>query len=222
MDILIMDCDVARALALGDHLIASGHSVSFARTARNGLLLSRRVPFDAMVIARDLSDMQGVELVKRLRERGDDALVMIIGEGAGVGEVVMGISAGADDYRAQRTDALEIAARLSSMMQRGRTCHVVEAVSVAGLCLDMRSCTLTRADTPIDITRTQAKVLKELMVAAPCPVTFRRLEQVIWGGRVHDPGLLRAHVSSLRRRVDRPFGTRLIRTHIKFGYSIGG
>lgn len=220
MDILIVDGFNARALALGDHLIRSGHSVDFARTARSGLVLSEGEFFDAMIIAKDLSDMDGVDLVKRLRERGDDALIMITGEGARVDEVVMGINAGADDFRSRRTDVMEIAARLSSMMQRGRTRHLVEAMSVAGLCLDMRSCSLTRANLPIEITRTQARVLMELMVAAPRPVTFQRLEQVVWGGRVCAPGLLRSHVSSLRRRIDRPFETTLIRTHIKLGYSI--
>jgi two-component system OmpR family response regulator len=220
MEILVIDGVDTRASALGEHLTTCGHVVDYAPDARRGLALSNEIDFGAVVIARHLPDSNGVDLVRSLRSAGVGALIMVVDEAGGYRDAVRGLDNGADDYRCGPTSHDEIGARLASMTQRGRLRYVVDEVVVGDLRLDARCFLLTRAGRPVPITRMQGRVLLELMMASPRPVTIPRLEMAVWGGANRDPSLLRSHMSALRQRIDHPFDTSLIRTHLNVGYSI--
>jgi len=115
--ILIIDDDEALAAMLGEYLAAAGFAVRHAPDAAAGLARLAAERFDALVLDVMLPDLDGFEVLRRLRAAHDLPVVMLTARGEDTDRIV-GLELGADDYLPKPFNPRELLARLRAVLRR--------------------------------------------------------------------------------------------------------
>ncbi len=221
MRVLVIEDHPDLAANLGDYLSAQGHSVDFAGDGPSGLNLASSDAHDVIVLDRLLPGMDGATLCRKLRERGKLTPVLMLTALDTVPNRVEGLAAGADDYLVKPFSLSELAARLNALHRRASGWSGGSGVlQVADLTLDPETAEAHRADTRLELTRAERRLLEVLLRRSPRLVSRAELERTLWGDNVPDGDVLRAHMHNLRNAVDKPFATKLIHTVHGEGYRL--
>ena len=115
--ILIVDDDARLGAMVSDYLGESGFRATVRETAAEGLALLRAEPFDAVILDVMLPDLDGFELLRRVRADSDVPILMLTARGEATDRVV-GLELGADDYLPKPFSARELVARLRAILRR--------------------------------------------------------------------------------------------------------
>jgi two-component system OmpR family response regulator len=213
------DEDTARYVTKG--LAEHGHVVDRVADGRSGLFQAREVAYDALVIDRMLPGLDGLSLVRVLREAGVKTPVLFLTALGGLDDRVAGLDGGGDDYLAKPFAFSELLARLNALARRPPLVERKGVLRVADLELDAERRTVARAGVPIALQPREFRLLEYLMRHAGTVVTRAMLLEQVWDFDF-DPktSLVEAHISRLRAKIDRPFGAELIHTLRGAGYTI--
>jgi two-component system phosphate regulon response regulator OmpR len=117
--ILIIDDDARLGAMVSEYLGESGFRASVRETAAEGLAALKNEPFDALVLDVMLPDVDGFEVLRRVRADSDVPILMLTAKGDATDRVV-GLELGADDYLPKPFSARELAARLRAILRRRR------------------------------------------------------------------------------------------------------
>jgi len=224
MRVLLVDSDPVSAAHLGDYLELVGSCVDYAANASLAGRLADSLEFDAIVLVSRMPTLDGAEACRNLCEtlRRAPAL-FVIGEEASVTATVAAFDAGADCYLARPVNLSELHARLKVLLRSRRKLRGSSRLEWADLELDTRTTKAWRQGVALALSPVESMLLHMLMEAAPRVLTYAELETRLWGadrGRQAGAANLRTHVHNLRRKVDRPFPVKLIRTRHHFGYHL--
>ena len=118
LEILVVDDDPALRAALDRALKLEGYRVSFAHDGRQALQMMTGASQDAVILDLGLPLMDGVEVCRRARERGDRTPVLMLTARDAVSDRVEGLDAGADDYLVKPFALDELLARLRALLRR--------------------------------------------------------------------------------------------------------
>jgi two-component system response regulator MprA len=218
MRILVVDDEHAVRDALRRALALGGYDVQIAPGAEVALGLVRDARPDAIVLDVLMPGMDGLELCRRLRAGGDRTPVLMLTARDGVGDRVLGLDAGADDYLVKPFALEELQARLRALLRRSGAGRP-ETLEFAGVTLDQGSHEVWREGCAIELTRTEFLLL-ELFLRNPRQVLERgTIFDRVWG---YDFGLssnsLEVYVGYLRRKLEAEGEPRLIHTVRGVGY----
>lgn len=217
--ILVVDDNPDIRANLRDWLEMRGFAVIAAADAQECAARLGSDGADLIVLDIGLPGTDGVTLLKRLREDGDETPVLMLTARDAVEDRVRGLSSGADDYLVKPFSLMELSARIEALLRRvnrGR----INALRIGPLELDLETGTVTRAGVLLKVNPTGQRILRELMRASPRIVSREALEAKIWGSDVPGSDSLRSNLHLLRSAVDKPFDLPMIRTHPGFGWSI--
>ena len=160
--------------------------------------------------------MSGLELLQRVRNRGDHTPVIILTAREAVDDRVRGLDLGADDYVVKPVALKELAARLRAVARRAQGTGTGSIV-VGSLSLDLASRAVTFDGNPVELQPREFALLQELMLRAGRVVTRTQLEtQLYEWDRSLDSNAIEVHVHHLRRKL----APTLIRTVRGVGYMI--
>lgn len=206
---------VRRALA------KSGVSVDVAEDGRAGLSLAGQRPYDLLLLDVSLPDGSGFELLRRIRERGIDSPVIFLTAQSEVARRVEGLELGADDYVSKPFAFAELLARIRAVMRR-RLRQPNDGVLAAGdLEMDLVARRVFRAGQEIALTPKEFALLAYLLENQGQAVSRSMLIEKIWGyGFGGRDNVIDVHMTRLRNKIDRHFGTPLIRTIRGVGYTV--
>ena len=221
MKILLIEDDEQTAAYVLKGLTEHGHVVDRVADGRSGLFQARELAYDALVVDRMLPGLDGLSLVRVLREAEVKTPVLFLTALGGVSDRVRGLDSGGDDYVTKPFAFSELLARLNALVRRPPLAGRETVLRVADLELDTGRHAVTRAGTGIGLQPLEFRLLEYLMRHAGEVVTRTMLLENVWDYHF-DPrtSLVEAHISRLRAKVDRPFATELIRTLRGVGYSI--
>jgi two-component system OmpR family response regulator len=218
--ILLIEDDLTLARELGTLLGQHGYAVEHVADGIAGLARAESGEYGLIIGDRMLPRLDGLEIVRRLRERGDKTPVLLLSALDSVDERVRGLRAGGDDYLGKPYASEELLARVESLLRRGRDATVT-TLKVDDLELDLLTHRATRAGRALDLTAREFRLLEFLTRHAGQIVTRAMLLQGVWD--IHyDPetNVVDVHVSRLRQAVDRDFARPLIHTVRGAGYSL--
>ena len=221
LDILVVDDDPALRAALDRALKLEGYRVSFAHDGRQALQLMTGGSQDAVILDLGLPLMDGVEVCRRVRERGDRTPVLMLTARDAVTDRVEGLDAGADDYLVKPFALDELLARLRALLRRTSATPNEEILKFGDVVLDLQTMEVRRAHRDLQLTRTEFRLL-ELFMRNPRVVLSRsRIFEEVWG---YDFGAssnaLEVYVSYLRRKLEAEGEPRLIHTVRGVGYTL--
>src|SRR5947209_1297770 len=206
MRFLVVEDDPALADALRRGLSQEGHIVDVVHDGVSGLELAQTGLADALVLDYMLPGMDGMTLVRRLRQDGIHTPVLMLTARDALSDRLSGFDAGADDYLTKPFAFQELLARLRSLTRRGQAPIAEERLTVGDLVMDTRAREVTRAGKIIDLTPREYALLEYLMRHAGQALSRTMILDRVWEygfdsfANVVDSTILR-----LRKAVDEGF-----------------
>jgi len=196
------DARVRRVLKLA--LDDEGYGVREAATAEEGLRLVETMHPDVILLDLMLPDMDGFTVCRRIRRTSDVPVIMVTAR-TDSHDVVAGLEAGADDYVTKPLVAKELAARIRALLRRADIApNTGPSLVIAGdLEIGLESRVVMRGGSPVDLTRTEFRLLAEL-ARTEGVVSREELLEAVWGyGYFGDSRIVDVHVRRLRLKVER-------------------
>lgn len=216
--ILIVEDDKSIARLLEMELGRRGYSARSAYDGEAGLEAVGRFRPDAIVLDIMLPKLDGVGVLRRLRRDGDATPVVMLTARDATLDKVHGLNSGADDYLAKPFDIEELVARLEAVLRR---IHGEEVLGVGDLEINTATREVTRGDRGIELTAREYSLL-EFLARNPRRVMSREvLLSKVWeqDARV-TTNVVDVYVGYLRKKVDAPGESPMIRTVRGVGYSM--
>ncbi|MFO1127250.1 MAG: response regulator transcription factor [Rhodospirillales bacterium] len=222
MRVLIIEDDDETAEYLAKGLSESGHLADRAATGTDGLAMALSGTYDVMVVDRMLPGMDGLSLVRVLREEAVSTPVLILSALGQVTDRVRGLKAGGDDYLVKPFAFSELLARLEALDRRAIVAtKTVTRLQLADLELDLLARTVVRAGRRIDLQPREFSILEYLLRHAGQVVTRTMLLEAVWDYHF-DPqtNVIDVHISRLRGKIDKGFSPPLLHTVRNAGYTL--
>lgn len=221
MKILLIEDDAETAQFVADGLSGGRHETTIAADGREGLHRAMTEAWDLLIVDRMLPQMDGVEVVSRLRGGGATTPVLFLTTLGGVDDRVHGLNAGADDYLVKPFSFAELLARVAALGRRQPGFAIDTVLAVADLEVNLLTRTVTRAGGVIELLPREFLLLEYLLRNAGQTVTRAMLLENVWD--VHfDPSttVVETHISRLRSKIDRGHVIPLIHTVRGAGYML--
>jgi len=204
MRILVAEDERRLAGAIARGLRREGMAVDITHDGASALIKARVVPYDVVVLDRDLPEMHGDEVCRRLSDGDRETKVLMLTAADGLDDVVDGLTLGADDYLPKPFEWKELVARIRALARRaGRARPAV--LRRGDLELDPARHLVTRAGAEVDLTPKEFGVLEALMAADGAAVSVEDLLQGVWDEHA-DPftNTVRMTIMTLRRKLGDP------------------
>jgi two-component system OmpR family response regulator len=219
MRILIIEDDREAAAYLRRALKEAGHSSELAADGEEGAHMARSGRYDVLIVDRMLPRLDGLTMLRRLREEGDTTPALILSALGQVDDRVEGLRSGGDDYLTKPYAFSELLARIEVLARRRRPEELETQLRVADLELDRLAHTVRRAGTPVPLQPREYRLLEYLMRNAGRVVTRTMLLEEVWDYHF-DPqtNVIDVHISRLRSKIDKDFSPALLQTVRGSGY----
>jgi two-component system KDP operon response regulator KdpE len=204
--ILVVDDDETIRRTLRINLRARGYEVEEVGSGRDALSTLEDAPPDLVILDLGLPDLDGVEVLRRLR-RSSRVPVVVLSARQQSDDKVEALDEGADDYVTKPFGMDELMARVRSALRRGggdgEALGGIAAVTTESFTIDFSTLTATRGGEPVHLTPTEWRLLGELARHRGRVVTQADLLRAVWGpayGR--ESNYLRVYGNQLRRKLE--------------------
>jgi two-component system, OmpR family, response regulator len=221
LKVLLIEDDDDTAAYVTNGLTEQGHTVDRAQNGRDGMFLAGDGGYEVLIVDRMLPGMDGLDLVKVLRSANVLTPVLFLSALGGLDDRVTGLDAGGDDYLIKPFAFSELVARLNALARRAPLRATGTMLRVGDLELDLLKRRVTRRGELIDLQPREFRLLEYLMQHAGQVVTRTMLLEQVWDFHFEPKtSVVETHISRLRAKIDKPFGTDLIQTVRGAGYRI--
>ena len=219
MRILLIEDDSETAKYLQRGLREVGHSADIASNGEDGLHMAETNRYDVLIVDRMLPKLDGLSMLKKLRDTGHETPALILSALGQVDGRVEGLRSGGDDYLSKPYAFTELLARVEVLTKRRKPDEAETKLQVDDLELDRLAHSVKRADTPIPLQPREYRLLEYLMKNAGKVVTRTMLLEEVWDYHF-DPqtNVIDVHISRLRSKIDKDFDHQLLQTVRGSGY----
>ncbi|MBD0422236.1 response regulator transcription factor [Streptomyces sp. TRM S81-3] len=227
--LLVVDDEPTVRELLPAALSYAGFDVDVAADGEEALEMASRRPPDLVLLDVMLPDIDGFEVIRRLRAQprrtgqgfGGDVPVLFVTARETRQDRITGLTLGGDDYITKPFDLEELIARIQAVLRRTKG-EPSTALVVGDLELDPEGHLVTRAGQPVRLSPTEFRLLHFLMANAELTMSKAQILQNVWRYDFDgDPSIVDTYISYLRRKVDRT-EPRLIHTVHRIGYVLRG
>jgi len=218
MRILLIEDDAMLADGLRDLFTGLGHALDHLIAAEPALGATALTPYDLIVLDLGLPGMDGLELVRRLRARGDRVPILILTARDALEDRVRGLNEGADDYLTKPFAMPELIARAQALIRRSQS-NAQSVITLGPLVLDIGRHEASLGQQALALTRREWSLLEALLLATPRVLGKDRLADSLsrWDKEITN-NAVEIYVSRLRAKLHG--GGVLIRTVRGIGYRL--
>ncbi len=223
MRVLVVEDDEKIASFVVNGLKQNSFAVDHASDGETGLDLALTITYDAAVLDLMLPRLDGLSLLRQLRQKKIATPVLILSARASVDDRVLGLQSGGDDYLTKPFAFSELLARVQALIRRAHPAHAHDPghLAMGDLRMDLFSREVTRAGQKLDLQTREFALLELLLRHAGRPVTKTMILEHIWDfGFDPQTNLVDVLVHRLRAKVDRDFPVKLIHTIRGVGYAL--
>jgi two-component system OmpR family response regulator len=221
MRLLIIEDDTDAAEYIVRAFREVGHVADHVTDGEEGLAMALEGHYDVLIVDRMLPKLDGLSVIKSLRDKSIETPVLILSALGQVDDRVKGLRAGGDDYLPKPYSFSELLARVEALVRRRGGRGEETVYRVADLELDRLSHTVTRGREEIVLQPREFRLLEYLMKHAGQVVTRTMLLENVWDYHF-DPqtNVIDVHISRLRSKIDKGFDQSLLHTVRGAGYMI--
>jgi two-component system OmpR family response regulator len=219
--ILVIEDDPETAEQLIDSLSSNGYQVDLALNGPDGFERGLSADYAVMTIDRMLPGLDGLTVIRRLREAGVATPALILSALGEIDDRVRGLRSGGDDYLVKPFAFAELLARVEALARRSATVVKETVLRVDDLELDLVTRTVRRGGNEIELLPREFQVLEYLVRNAGQVVPRAMLLQHVWD--LHfDPttNIIDVYVGRVRRKVDGQQAYPLIHTVRGVGFCV--
>ncbi len=198
-----------------------GYAVDHARDGEEALWFAASGNHDAVLLDLRLPVIHGLEVCRRLRQRGARMPILILTACDATDDVVAGLDHGADDYVTKPFEFAELLARLRSLLRRG-TPGASARLRLLDLEVDTASRTVWRGGREIALSNMEFKLLEFLLLHAGAVQSKARIAAALWDDEIGPTSnVVEVLVANIRRKIDRDAARPLLHTRRGAGYVLG-
>ncbi|MFN8103352.1 MAG: response regulator transcription factor [Acidimicrobiia bacterium] len=220
MRILVIEDDKRLNTVLRRGLEAEGFAVDSALDGEQGVWLATENPYDAIVLDVMLPKLNGLRVCAHLRDTGIWTPILMLTAKDGEFDEAEALDTGADDYLTKPFSFVVLVAHLRALLRRGTPARPTTLV-VGDIAIDPATRTCTRRDEVVELTAKEFALVEYLARRRGEVVSKSELLDHAWDFAFDgDPSIVEVHVSNIRRKLDRPFDARSLRTVRGHGYRL--
>lgn len=218
MRLLLIEDDPLLGRATRKGLMAEGYTVDWVQDGEMALTALKTHDYDTALLDLGLPDMDGHQVLKRIRTGGHDLPVLVITARGDISERIVNLDSGADDFIVKPFDLHELAARIRVGLRRAQG-RSEERLEHGNLVLIPSKQLVLQNGHGVPLTGREYKVLLALMSSPGQVLSRDQIEQAIYGwGEEVESNSLEVHIHHLRKKL----GKALIETVHGLGYRMGG
>jgi DNA-binding response OmpR family regulator len=222
MRLLLVEDSARLQRSLGTGLRRAGYALDVAGDGPEGLDLAQGTPYDVVVLDLMLPGLDGLTLLRRLREGDGETPVLILTARDTIDDRVRGLRAGADDFLVKPFAFEELLARIEALIRR-RHGRRRPLLLVGSLEIDTAAREVVRAGQKIALAPREYALLEYLAMRQGEVVTRSEIEEHLYDGRAElASNAVDSAVCALRRRLDAGSAPSVIETRRGHGYVLGG
>jgi len=219
MRLLLVEDDKKIALFVTTGLKEAGFAVDHVIDGEDGLHLALTEPYDLAVIDLMLPTVDGLTIIKQMRDHDINTPVLILSAKRSVNERVKGLQTGGDDYLVKPFAFSELLARLQALMRRSSRGNSPVEIKVADLTLNLVTRKVFRAGREIDLQPLEFSLLEYLMRNSGRVVSKTMIMEHVWDYNFNpQTNVVEARICYLRDKIDKDFDAKLIHTVRGVGY----
>ncbi len=216
MRVLVVEDDEMLGDGLKTGLKQEGYTVDWLKDGNAADTALKSNSFDLVVLDIGLPNLSGIDILKRLRKRGDQTPVLILTAHWTLSDKVEGLDSGADDYLVKPFDLEELAARLR-VLQRRNAGRSQPTIQFGNISLDPAAHVVTLDGQAINLSMREFVLLHHLLENKGRVIPRARLEEKLYGWESNvESNSLEVFIHHLRKK----FGSDLIRTVRGVGYMV--
>ncbi|HUQ54960.1 response regulator transcription factor [Lentzea sp.] len=216
--VLVVDDDTTVRDVVRRYLEHAGYEVELAGDGEQALRSVSAHEPDIVVLDLMLPGIDGLEVCRRIRERGSTPVVMLTALGEEEDRIA-GLQIGADDYVTKPFSPRELALRVSSVLRRAHRAYEPRVVRDGNLVLDVAAHTATLDGMPLQLTTREFDLLAFFIGNAGKAFGRAELLERVWGWQFGDQSTVTVHVRRLREKIERdPAKPRRLSTVWGVGY----
>jgi DNA-binding response OmpR family regulator len=213
MRVLLVEDEAAIARDVASALAETGYVVDIARDGEEGWFRASTEDYDAIVLDLGLPKLDGLSVVRRLREEDSTVPILVLTARGAWLQRVEGIDAGADDYLTKPFEMEELLARLAALLRRvGR--HVTPLIEIGTIRIDTRRLRVMINGRAIELSPLEFRLLRYLAHNRDRVVAQSELVEHVYGNDESESNTIEALVARLRRKI----GSDTIGTRRGHGY----
>ena len=219
MRILVVEDEKRIADFLGRGLESAGYAVDLAPDGRSALDLVHTTEYDLIVLDLGLPDLDGMEVLQKIRNRKASPPVLILSARGAVDDRVKGLEQGADDYLTKPFAFVELLARVRVLMRRGQP--IPERLQVGDLALDCIRRRVTRSADVIELAPKEFSILEYMMRNRGRPLSRTMIVEHVWDMDYDGlTNIVDVYIRHLRTKIDDKYPAKLIHTVRGIGYML--
>ncbi|MBR5783491.1 MAG: response regulator transcription factor [Clostridia bacterium] len=216
--ILIAEDEVSIARLLELELGREGFEADIFYDGVSALQAAQTGEYRLLLLDIMMPGMDGVEVMRRIRETSDVPIIMLTAKGA-LEDKVAALGLGADDYIVKPFAMAEVAARIRSALRRVGGRNRENMLQNGGLVLDKNACTARYGDKFIELTKKEFELALYFLEHQDKVCSRAELIKEVWGfDYIGDTNLIDVYIRYLRAKIDNVFGTCYFKTVRGFGY----
>jgi two-component system KDP operon response regulator KdpE len=219
--VLVVDDEKAIQRFLRNALGSEEFSVHIVGSGKEALTAAGAIRPDLIVLDLGLPDLEGMEVLRRLRE-WTQVPVIILSVREREDDKVTALDSGADDYVTKPFGIGELLARMRVALRKSIPQGTVPVYRVEGLEVDLEHRRVVAQGKEVQLTPTEYDLLRLLIASAGKVLTHNQILRQIWGpAYLEQPHLLRVNISNLRRKIEPdPARPRYVLTELGVGYRL--
>jgi len=218
--VLLIEDDVTITRLLKEGLEDESYAVDVANDGSEGYRTAAADEYDVIILDIMLPGMNGYEVCRALRNDDNKTPILMLTARDAERDIVEGLDTGADDYLAKPFSFDVLLARIRALLRRPNG-KLEEILQVGDLKLDPSSKKVTRASQEISLTAKEYGVLEYLMRNKGKVLSKEQIISHVWDFDADVlPNNVELFIMFLRRKIDKPFKSKLIHTVSGFGYKL--
>jgi heavy metal response regulator len=218
MRILVVEDEKKVASFIKKGLEEEHYAVDTAPDGENGLYLAELNTYDLMVLDLMLPKINGLELLRRVRQKGNNVPILVLTAKDSVDDIVKGLDAGCDDYLTKPFAFSELLARIRALLRRERV-EKEPVLKVGDLTLAVTTHKVMREGKEIELTSKEYALLEYFMRNPDKVLTRTMISEHVWDYHFDSmTNVIDVYVNYLRKKIDKDFEPKLIHTMRGIGY----
>src|SRR5437763_10584728 len=219
MRFLVVEDEKRIADFLSRGLESAGYAVDVAADGTTAIEMVHQTEYDLVILDMMLPDMDGLQVLEKIRNRKTSPPVLILSARGGVDDRVKGLELGADDYLVKPFAYVELLARVRVLLRRGQP--TPERLQVGDLSLDCIRRKVTRNNEIIELAPKEFSILEYMMRNRGRPLSRTMIVEHVWDMDYDGlTNIVDVYIRHLRSKIDDKFPAKMIHTVRGIGYML--
>jgi len=222
--LLLVEDEPGLVLTLTDRLSREGYAVDTSADGESGLERAASSAFDLILLDVMLPRLNGLDVLRELRRRGNETPVIVLTARGQVVDKVVGLKLGADDYVTKPFEMMELLARIEAKLRRAPAPARADAYQFGAVSIDFRKAEVTKDGQPLELAAREFQLLRYFIEHRGATLTREELLNEVWGyNSMPSTRTVDVHVAWLRQKLEPvPKHPQYILTVHGLGYKFAG